>query len=58
MLLGGEQDARRWLRMRGHPEFDRHSVLARVYGVSFDISAQRADEERLSLSERRYRALV
>ncbi|WP_232316377.1 PAS domain-containing hybrid sensor histidine kinase/response regulator [Candidatus Burkholderia verschuerenii] len=26
--------------------------------MSFDISAQRADEERLSLSERRYRALV
>ncbi|KMQ80466.1 Chemotaxis protein methyltransferase CheR [Candidatus Burkholderia pumila] len=30
----------------------------RVYGVTFDISMQRADEERLSLSERRYRALV
>jgi PAS domain S-box-containing protein len=58
MLLDGERDSRRWLRMRGHPEFDRHGVLTRVYGVSFDISTQRADEDRLSLSERRYRALV
>ncbi|SAL25234.1 PAS/PAC sensor hybrid histidine kinase [Caballeronia arvi] len=57
-VLEGDQGTRRWLRMRGHPEFDRHGVLTRVYGVSFDISAQRADEERLSLSERRYRALV
>jgi PAS domain S-box-containing protein len=58
MLLDGDEGPRRWLRMRGHPEFDRHGVLTRVYGVSFDISTQRADEERLSLSERRYRALV
>jgi PAS domain S-box-containing protein len=58
MLLDGEAGPRRWLRMRGHPEFDRHGVLTRVYGVSFDISTQRADEDRLSLSERRYRALV
>ncbi|SAK44956.1 PAS/PAC sensor hybrid histidine kinase [Caballeronia hypogeia] len=57
-VLEADPGARRWLRMRGHPEFDRHGVLARVYGVSFDISTQRADEDRLSLSERRYRALV
>ncbi|GAB5095581.1 PAS domain-containing protein [Caballeronia sp. LP006] len=57
-MLDGDQSEHRWLRMRGHPEFDRHGVLTRVYGVSFDISEQRADEERLSRSERRYRALV
>jgi len=54
----GNPSSRRWLRMRGNPEFDAQGVLTRVYGVSFDISEQRADEERLSLSERRYRALV
>ncbi|WP_232316378.1 hypothetical protein [Candidatus Burkholderia verschuerenii] len=26
MLLDGDESARRWLRMRGHPEFDRHGV--------------------------------
>ncbi|SAK66857.1 PAS domain-containing hybrid sensor histidine kinase/response regulator [Caballeronia ptereochthonis] len=57
-VLEPDPGTRRWLRMRGHPEFDGHGVLTRVYGVSFDISTQRADEERLSLSERRYRALV
>ena len=44
--------------MRGHPEYDRDGLLARVYGVTFDISQHRQHEERLSLSERRYRALV
>ena len=48
----------RWLRMRGHAEFDGHGELASVHGVTFDISKQRAAEERLVLSERRYRALV
>ncbi|MDR5816579.1 PAS domain-containing protein [Caballeronia sp. LZ033] len=57
-VLEPDPGTRRWLRMRGHPEFDREGVLTRVYGVSFDISTQRADEDRLSLSERRYRALV
>ncbi|WP_244850858.1 PAS domain-containing protein [Caballeronia sp. SL2Y3] len=54
----GNPGSRRWLRMRGNPEFDAQGVLTRVHGVSFDISQQRADMERLSLSERRYRALV
>ncbi|WP_244817983.1 PAS domain-containing protein [Caballeronia sp. Lep1P3] len=61
-MLDGEahdkSSQKRWVRMRGNPEFDANGLLTRVYGVSFDISAQRADEERLSLSERRYRALV
>ncbi|MFM0049473.1 PAS domain-containing hybrid sensor histidine kinase/response regulator [Caballeronia grimmiae] len=57
-MLDGGPASRRWLRMRGNPEFDPRGTLVRVYGVSFDISEQRADEERLSLSERRYRALV
>ncbi|MBP0588554.1 PAS domain-containing protein [Paraburkholderia sp. LEh10] len=48
----------RWLRMRGHAEFDDEGALARVHGVTFDITRQRAAEERLILSERRYRALV
>ena len=57
-LLDERVVPRRWLRMRGHPEHDQEGVLARVYGVTFDISEQREHEERLSLSERRYRALV
>ncbi|APA89963.1 PAS domain-containing protein (plasmid) [Paraburkholderia sprentiae WSM5005] len=57
-LLDGGSSSPRWLRMRGHAEFDDQGTLARVYGVSFDISKQRAAEEQLSLSERRYRALV
>ena len=57
-LLDEQVVPRRWLRMRGHPEHDQEGVLARVYGVTFDISEQREHEERLSLSERRYRALV
>jgi PAS domain S-box-containing protein len=48
----------RWLRMRGHPEYDARGDLSCVHGVTFDISRQRAAEERLILSERRYRALV
>ncbi|WP_250455681.1 PAS domain-containing protein [Caballeronia sp. ATUFL_M2_KS44] len=57
-VLDGAATSRRWVRMRGNPEYDARGVLTRVYGVSFDISDHRADEERLSLSERRYRALV
>jgi PAS domain S-box-containing protein len=49
---------RRWLRMRGETEFTDDSELTRVHGVTFDISAQRESDERLSMSERRYRALV
>ena len=50
--------ARRWLRMRGETEYTDDGALRRVYGVTFDISAQRESDERLSMSERRYRALV
>jgi PAS domain S-box-containing protein len=50
--------SRRWLRMRGETEFTDNSELRRVHGVTFDISAQRESDERLSMSERRYRALV
>jgi PAS domain S-box-containing protein len=50
--------ARRWLRMRGETEFDAAGRLVRAHGVTFDISAQRASDELLGLSERRYRALV
>jgi PAS domain S-box-containing protein len=50
--------ARRWLRMRGETEFDAAGRLVRAHGVTFDISAQRESDELLSLSERRYRALV
>jgi PAS domain S-box-containing protein len=50
--------ARRWLRMRGETEFDERGTLKRAHGVTFDISAQRASDQMLSLSERRYRALV
>ncbi|OLL28202.1 hybrid sensor histidine kinase/response regulator [Burkholderia sp. SRS-W-2-2016] len=57
-VLDDGASAPRWLRMRGHAEFDAHGTLAHVYGVSFDISKQRAAEQQLSLSERRYRALV
>ncbi|SAL33751.1 PAS/PAC sensor hybrid histidine kinase [Caballeronia humi] len=57
-LLDEQVVPHRWLRMRGHPEYDRDGLLARVYGVTFDISQHRQHEERLSLSERRYRALV
>lgn len=38
----------RWLRMRGHSEYDAEGRLVRVYGVSFDISEQRIKEEQLS----------
>lgn len=48
----------RWLRMRGHPDYNADNRLVRVYGVTFDISGQRLQQEQLSLSERRYRALV
>ena len=48
----------RWLRMRGESEHAEDGRLRRVYGVTFDISAQRERDERLSTSERRYRALV
>jgi PAS domain S-box-containing protein len=57
-VVDGAAASPRWLRMRGHAEFDSQGVLARVHGVTFDISRQRAAEQRLSLSERRYRALV
>jgi PAS domain S-box-containing protein len=44
----GEQSAPcRWLRMRGHPEYDAEGRLIRVYGVTFDISEQRIKEEQL-----------
>jgi PAS domain S-box-containing protein len=56
--LGEGPAACRWLRMRGHPEYDPEGRLVRVYGVTFDISEQHSKEEQLSLSERRYRALV
>jgi PAS domain S-box-containing protein len=48
----------RWLRMRGETEYTEESELRRVYGVTFDISEQRESDERLAMSERRYRALV
>ncbi|MGA7815974.1 hybrid sensor histidine kinase/response regulator [Caballeronia sp.] len=48
----------RWLRMRGESEHAEGGALRRVYGVTFDITAQRERDERLSTSERRYRALV
>ncbi|WP_345814512.1 PAS domain S-box protein [Paraburkholderia sp. PREW-6R] len=48
----------RWLRTRAHSDYDTASGPVRVHGVTFDISDQRAQEEQLSLSERRYRALV
>ncbi|SAK64041.1 histidine kinase [Caballeronia arationis] len=57
-LLDERIAPQRWLRMRGHPEYDHEGLLVRVYGVTFDISEHRIHEERLSLSERRYRALV
>ncbi|WP_233857017.1 PAS domain-containing hybrid sensor histidine kinase/response regulator [Paraburkholderia sp. HD33-4] len=57
-VLDGGSTSPRWLRMRGHTEFDDHGTLAHVYGVTFDISKQRAAEEQLSLNERRYRVLV
>ncbi|RFU48384.1 PAS domain-containing protein [Paraburkholderia sp. DHOC27] len=41
----------RWLRMRGHPEYDAEGRLVRVYGVSFDISEQRIREEQLSQAQ-------
>ncbi|MGA7782095.1 MAG: PAS domain S-box protein [Paraburkholderia sp.] len=56
--LGEGQAACRWLRMRGHSEYDPEGRLVRVYGVTFDISEQHRKEEQLSVSERRYRALV
>lgn len=41
----------RWLRMRGHPEYDAEGRLVRVYGVSFDISEQRVREDQLSQAQ-------
>ena len=57
-VLDNDTHPARWLRMRGHAEFDGQGELARVHGVTFDISRQRAAEDSLILSERRYRALV
>ncbi|MBN3751661.1 PAS domain-containing protein [Paraburkholderia sp. Tr-20389] len=57
-LLDNADNPPRWLRMRGHPEFDQKGELSCVHGVTFDISRQRAAEDKLILSERRYRALV
>ncbi|MGF6442228.1 hybrid sensor histidine kinase/response regulator [Paraburkholderia youngii] len=56
-VLNGGSPSPRWLRMRGHAEYE-NGTLAHVYGVTFDISKERAAEEQLSLSERRYRVLV
>lgn len=41
----------RWLRSRGHPEYDAEGRLVRVYGVSFDISEQHYREEQLSQAQ-------
>jgi PAS domain S-box-containing protein len=41
----------RWLRSRGHPEYDADGRLVRVYGVSFDISEQHLREEQLSQAQ-------
>jgi PAS domain S-box-containing protein len=57
-VLDNDATPPRWLRMRGHTEFDEQGALARVHGVTFDITDQRAAEDRLIHSERRYRALV
>lgn len=52
-------DGRRcWLRMRGETERGGSEQIERVFGVTYDITAQHEAEQQRERSEQRYRTLV
>ena len=52
---GGEE---RWVQIRGRPTGDADGVVSGMAGVSIDITARKAAEERQRASEARYRQIV
>jgi PAS domain S-box-containing protein len=48
----------RWIRDTGFPIYDEHGALSRVAGVARDITAEKASEETLLVTQQRFRLLV
>jgi len=55
-IISGQGDER-WIRATGHPEY-KDGICTRFYGISQNVTARRRAEEKLHLSEQRFKSLV
>lgn len=53
----GQNDEIRWVEARGRSEVDRAGNIARAYGVMMDVTERRNAQDKVRISEVRYRRL-